>query len=95
VAFRVPKTPLRGFPEAFESIRWKIDGEGVPKTLVLETLTAVSRLEKKPRQARRCNDPMFSQLTRAREDNRQIGEQGELRGSRLAKLADLFMRYSH
>jgi hypothetical protein len=35
VAFCVPKTPLRGFPEAFEFIRWKIDGEGVPETLVL------------------------------------------------------------
>jgi hypothetical protein len=33
VAFtRVPKTPARRLPQAFESIRGKMGGSGVPKT---------------------------------------------------------------
>ncbi len=46
------------------------------------------------REARRCGDPTFQQLTRARENTRRMGEQGELRGSRLAKVADFF-RHSY
>src|ERR1700680_1600314 len=33
------------------------------------------------REGRRCGDPTFAQLTRAREYTRRMGEQGELRGS--------------
>src|SRR6202158_3477753 len=29
---RVPNTPPRKLPQAFESIRWRIGGSGVPKT---------------------------------------------------------------
>ena len=47
------------------------------------------------REARRGGDPTFEQLTRAREYTRRMGEQGELRGSRLAKVADFFKRYPH
>lgn len=49
------------------------------------------------REARRCGDPTYAQLTRAREYSRQMGECGELRGglhlSRRARLARLFERY--
>jgi hypothetical protein len=45
------------------------------------------------REARRCGDPTFAQLTRARESTRRMREQGELRGSRLAKVANFFARY--
>jgi hypothetical protein len=45
------------------------------------------------RQARRCGEPTYVQLTRAREYTRRMREQGELRGSRLAKVADFFKRY--
>jgi hypothetical protein len=68
-------------------------GSYVPETLVFEVLTPIGRLEIKPRHARRCGDPTFSQLTHAREGTRQMREQGELRGSRLAKVADFFKRY--
>jgi hypothetical protein len=48
------------------------------------------------RAARRCGDPTFTQLTRAREYSRQMGERGELRRelhlSRGAKWARLFER---
>jgi hypothetical protein len=47
------------------------------------------------RDVRRCGNPTFVQLTRAREYTRRMREQGELRGSRLAKVADFFKRYSH
>ena len=49
------------------------------------------------REMRRCGDPNFAQLTRARECSRQMRERGELRGdlrlSRRARLAKLFERY--
>lgn len=38
-------------------------------------------------------DPTFAQLTRAREYTQRMKEQGQLRGSRLAKVADFFKRY--
>jgi hypothetical protein len=47
------------------------------------------------REARLCGDPTFAQLTRAREYTRRMGEDGELRGSRLAKVANFFRRYPH
>jgi transposase len=47
------------------------------------------------REARRCGGPSFAQLTRAREYTRRMREEGELRGSRVAKVADFFKRYSH
>ena len=40
------------------------------------------------REARRCGEPAYLQLTRPREYTRRIREEGELRGSRLAKVAD-------
>jgi hypothetical protein len=95
VAFRVPKTPLSGFPQAFESIRWEIGGAGVPETLVLGTLTPVGRPEQMQEETQRCGDPTFARLTRAREYTRRMGEQGELRGSRRAGVADFFKRYPH
>lgn len=46
------------------------------------------------REARRCGDPSFVQLSRAREYSRQMRERGELRGdfhtTRRARLAKLF-----
>jgi hypothetical protein len=45
------------------------------------------------RDVQRCGNPTFVQLTRAREYTRRMREQGELRGSRLAKVADFFKRY--
>src|SRR5208282_971663 len=36
------------------------------------------------REMRRCGDPKFEQLSRAREFSRKMRERGELRGSRLA-----------
>ena len=45
------------------------------------------------REARRCGEPAYAQLTRAREYTQRMREQGELRGSRLAKVADFFRRY--
>jgi hypothetical protein len=42
---------------------------------------------------RRCGDPNFAQLSRAREQTRLMRERGELRGSRLAKVAKFFERY--
>lgn len=47
------------------------------------------------REARRCGDPTFAQLKRAREYTQQMEERGELRGSRLARVADFFKRYPH
>jgi hypothetical protein len=44
------------------------------------------------REARRCGDPTYAELTRARERTWRMGEQGELRGSRPAKVADFFKR---
>jgi hypothetical protein len=59
----------------------------------------VRRFEADPsemyREARRCGDPTFARLTRARESTRRMRELGELRGSRLAKVADFFKRYPH
>jgi len=45
------------------------------------------------RQARYHGEPRFSQLTRARELTRRMNEDGQLRGSRLAKVANFFKRY--
>ena len=45
------------------------------------------------REARRCGDPTFAQLSRARENTRQLRERGELRSSRLARLANFLKRY--
>jgi hypothetical protein len=42
---------------------------------------------------RRLGDPNFAQLSRAREQTWMMGERGELRGSRLAKVAKFFERY--
>jgi hypothetical protein len=57
----------------------------------------VRRFEADPsemyREARRCGDPTFARLTRARESTRRMRELGELRGSRLAKIAN-FLRTS-
>jgi transposase len=47
------------------------------------------------REARRYGEPAYAQLTRAREYTQRMREQGELRGSRLAKVADFFKRYPH
>jgi hypothetical protein len=47
------------------------------------------------REARRCGEPAYAQLTRAREYTRRMREQGELRGSRLAKVADFFRHYAY
>jgi hypothetical protein len=46
-------------------------------------------------EGRRCGEPTYAQLTRTREHTRRMREQGELRGSRLAKVADFFERYPH
>jgi hypothetical protein len=67
-------------------------GSYVPETLVLETPAPAGRLEKKPRHVRSYGDPTYSQLTRAREDTRQMRERGELRSSRFEKVANFFRR---
>ncbi len=45
------------------------------------------------REMRRCGDPNFEQLSRAREFSRKMRDRGELRSSRLAKAAKFFRRY--
>jgi hypothetical protein len=45
------------------------------------------------REIRRFGLATFEQLTRAREYTRRMNEEGELRGSRLAKVADFFKHY--
>jgi hypothetical protein len=47
------------------------------------------------RQQRAHGDPKYPDLCRAQELTRRMREQGELRGSRLAKVADFFKRYPH
>jgi hypothetical protein len=43
VAFaRVPKTPPRRLPQAFESIRWEMGGSGVPKSDVCRTKEVIA-----------------------------------------------------
>jgi hypothetical protein len=42
------------------------------------------------RELRRCGDPTFAQLSRAREHTRQMRERGELRSSRRARSEKLF-----
>jgi hypothetical protein len=42
------------------------------------------------RELRRCGDPTFAQLSRARELTRQMRERGELRSSRRARSEKLF-----
>jgi hypothetical protein len=44
------------------------------------------------REARRCGDPTYPQLTRAQEYSQQMKERGELRSSRLAKVANFLAR---
>ena len=41
----------------------------------------------------RAGDPRSSELGRAQEYTRRMREEGQLRGSRLAKVADFFKRY--
>jgi hypothetical protein len=45
------------------------------------------------REQRRYGDPRSAELSRARECTRRMKEDGELRGSRLAKVANFFKRY--
>jgi hypothetical protein len=45
------------------------------------------------REIQRFGLPTFAQLDRAREFTRRMNENGELRGSHLAKVADFFLRY--
>ena len=45
------------------------------------------------REVRNHGQPAYAQLTRARECTRRMKDQGELRGSHLAKVADFFRRY--
>jgi hypothetical protein len=45
------------------------------------------------REQRRYGDPNLAQLSQAREYTRRMNEDGQLRGSRLAKVADFFKRY--
>jgi len=40
-------------------------------------------------------DPRSTELSRTQEYTRQMKERGELRGSRLAKVANFFKRYPH
>jgi hypothetical protein len=70
VAFtRVPKTPPRGLPQAFESIRREMGGSGVPETLVLRTLQdAGERPPASPRRAtiaRHATDARAARRSRA------------------------------
>ena len=44
------------------------------------------------REVRRCGDPKFEQLSRAQENKWQMRERGELRSSRLARLANFLKR---
>jgi hypothetical protein len=45
------------------------------------------------REVRHYGLATFAQLNRAKEFTRRMNEDGELRGSRLAKLEDFFRRY--
>ena len=46
------------------------------------------------REQRRYGDPNYAQLSHAWEQTKQMRERGELRGSRLARVADFLKRYS-
>ena len=46
------------------------------------------------REQRRYGDPNHSQLSRAREQTKQMMQRGELRSSHLARVADFLKRYS-
>src|SRR5712691_5316910 len=47
------------------------------------------------REVRRFGLATFAQLNRAQEFTRRMNEEGELRGSRLARVANFFKRYPH
>jgi hypothetical protein len=83
-------TPTYLLNPASETVRAKSR-----EVLVLGILAPVGGPEQILGETLRRGDPTFAQLTRAREYTRRMNEEGELRGSRLAKVADFFRRNPH